>query len=55
MQKIPDKKLWKTKNRIYLDPESMETSHIINCMNMLKSKGYVSKSTYLFYILAFRP
>jgi hypothetical protein len=42
-------KLWRTNNGDYLVPEQMSTSHIKNCVNMLKRKGYVSPQTVTFY------
>ena len=43
-------KVWKTKENGYIPINQMETTHIINSIRMLETKGFVSAKTYLVYL-----
>jgi DNA topoisomerase IB len=46
---------WKRKDGTLIDVKEMETSHIENCLAMLKKRNYVSKATFEFYLTCSGP
>lgn len=42
--------VWKTRDGREIPIEDMETSHIKNAQALLRRKGFVEKSTFIFYL-----
>ncbi len=53
MSKLPT--TWTTASQQKLKIADMESSHIRNCINLLKREGYVSESTLMFYLTTEGP
>ncbi len=48
--KRTEERRWRTRDGEEISLSLMETSHIINCINYFKNRGYVAPSTLSFYL-----